>query len=66
MTSYSVAITGYCVLLAAVVALVVVSHRRATRVPTAGRLIGAVRSTRTGRVLLVLAWAWVGWHVFVR
>lgn len=66
MNSHAIAVTGYGVALAAVVALVAVSNRPESRIPTAGRLVASIRSTYVGRVLLVLGWGWVGWHFFVR
>lgn len=66
MSSYAIGITGYCVLLAALLALTFASHRPATRLSTGGRMIASIRSTRVGRIALVLAWWWVGWHLFVR
>ena len=66
MSSYAVGITGYAVLLVALIILTVASHVPQSRIPTVGRMLATVRSTRIGRVLLVLGWAWVGWHLFVR
>jgi len=66
MSSYAVGITGYCVLLVALVALIFASRRPAARIPTGGRLFASIRSTRIGRIALVLVWWWVGWHLFVR
>jgi hypothetical protein len=66
VSSHAIAVTGYCVALAAVVVLVIASLRAGSRIPTAGRLVASVRSTYLGRVLLVLGWGWVGWHFFVR
>jgi hypothetical protein len=66
VSSHAIAVTGYCVALAAVAAVVVASYRPESRIPTAGRLVASIRSTYVGRVLLVLGWGWVGWHFFVR
>ncbi|HEX4015211.1 MAG TPA: DUF6186 family protein [Frankiaceae bacterium] len=66
MTSFMIGITGYAVLLALVIALAIVARRPGVPVATGSRLIASIRRTRTGRILLVLGWAWVGWHLFVR
>lgn len=29
-------------------------------------LVAAINSTRAGRVVLALAWMWLGWHAFAR
>jgi hypothetical protein len=66
MSSWAVGITGYCVLLALVIALTLAARRPGVPIASGSRLFGSLRRTRTGRILLVLGWAWVGWHLFVR
>lgn len=66
MSSYAVGITGYAVLLVSLAALTIASRLPRSTIPTIGRMLASVRTTRLGRVLLVLGWAWVGWHLFVR
>lgn len=34
--------------------------------PTARQLVAGARGHLAGRVLLVMAWIWLGWHVFAR
>lgn len=34
--------------------------------PTAGELFGRGLRPLAGRLLLVAAWLWLGWHVFAR
>jgi hypothetical protein len=36
------------------------------RLPGLGTVVGSVAATRVGRVLLVVAWMWFGWHAFAR
>jgi hypothetical protein len=33
---------------------------------TFGQLLGWLREKRAVRILLVLGWAWLGWHLFAR
>jgi hypothetical protein len=66
VSSYAVGITGYCVLLAALIGLTLAARRPGVPIASGSRLIASIRRTRTGRILLVLGWAWVGWHLFVR
>jgi hypothetical protein len=66
VSSYAVGITGYCVLLAALIGLTLAARRPDVPIASGSRLIASIRRTRTGRILLVLGWAWVGWHLFVR
>jgi hypothetical protein len=36
------------------------------RVPTLGQVVAVVTGHRWGRWVLLAAWLWLGWHVFVR
>jgi hypothetical protein len=51
--------------LALVVVQLTASMSRGT-LPGVGALVGRVRRNPVGRVLLVLAWMWLGWHAFAR
>jgi hypothetical protein len=66
VSSHAVGITGYSVLLALLIGLALAARRPGVPIASGSRLIASVRRTRTGRILLVLGWAWVGWHLFVR
>jgi Family of unknown function (DUF6186) len=33
---------------------------------TFGKLVAWLRGNRVVRILLLLGWAWLGWHLFVR
>jgi hypothetical protein len=66
VSSHAVGITGYCVLVAMLIVLAVVARKPGVPIMSGGGLIASIRRSRTGRILLALAWAWVGWHLFVR
>jgi len=34
--------------------------------PTAAQILRGARGHRAGRVVLVVGWVWLGWHVFAR
>lgn len=54
------------VLLALVpVALTVVAHRRPDLLDGLGAVLDGVLSSRPGRIVILLFWLWLGWHVFV-
>ncbi|MPZ80934.1 MAG: hypothetical protein GEV28_11255 [Actinophytocola sp.] len=55
---------GFVVLVLAGLA-VELTARRAAR-PTAGELVTVLVATRTGRIAVVVLWAWVGWHFLAR
>lgn len=58
--------TGFVLL--AIVGLIVelVARRADSTRPTVGELLGILVATRTGRVLAVLVWGWLGWHFLAR
>ncbi|MGH3759897.1 DUF6186 family protein [Actinophytocola sp.] len=53
------------VLLAFAAAAVEVTARRRSRL-TAGHLLTAAMATKTGRLIMVALWLWVGWHFLAR
>lgn len=66
MTSRELTIVGYLTVLTACVALQVAAVHRPERLPSLGRVFTHVMRTRTGRVGVVVAWAWLGLHFFAR
>jgi hypothetical protein len=66
MSSYAIGITGYCLLLAVLIGLTLAGRRPGVPIASGSQLFGSIRRSRTGRILLALGWAWVGWHLFVR
>ena len=66
MSSYAVGVAGYLLLLVLLFALIALSHRDGSRVARGGQLLLSIRRSRFGRIALVFAWWWVGWHLFVR
>ena len=65
MTTRTITFVGFAVILAVAVTWAVVSARddRWTSLPSAW---DALTRRRPVRVLMVLAWIWLGWHLFVR
>ncbi|MGH3301394.1 MAG: DUF6186 family protein [Streptosporangiaceae bacterium] len=66
MSSRDLTIIGYVSVLAAAVALQVAALRRPERLPSLGRVFTHVMRTRTGRVGILVAWAWLGLHFFAK
>lgn len=61
----AVTLAGYVLLAVAAVScqlVAAVGGRRATL----GQVIRAIKQSGPGRVALVVAWGWIGWHLFVR
>ena len=65
MTSRLVTLVGFAAIGAAAVGLELAA-RLSRRVCTFGDAFAAVARHRALRVLLLAAWLWLGWHVFVR
>ncbi|HXW44328.1 MAG TPA: DUF6186 family protein [Streptosporangiaceae bacterium] len=59
-------ILGYLLVLAAGIALQVASVLRPDSFPSLGRVLTHVMRSRTGRVGIFVAWAWVGLHFFAK
>ncbi|HUB40759.1 MAG TPA: DUF6186 family protein [Streptosporangiaceae bacterium] len=66
MSSRDATIIGYLTVLAAGITLQAAAIRRPDRLPSLGRVLSQVMQSRTGRVGVVVAWAWVGLHFFAR
>lgn len=66
MNSHDVTITGYLVALAALAALQIIALRSPGRVPPIGEVLSRAMRSRTGRVGVLVAWAWLGLHFFAR
>jgi Family of unknown function (DUF6186) len=64
VNSHQITIAGYLVVLASIVTLQVLATRTRAPVPALGDLLTRAMRTRTGRVGVLVAWAWVGLHFF--
>ena len=64
MTSHQITLAGYLIILAAIVTLQVLATRTRAPVPSFGELLTRAMRTRTGRVGVLVAWAWIGLHFF--
>ena len=66
MATRLITIIGFCAVIAALVVLEIVARRPGSRVPTLGEWLGYLMRQKTGRVLLLAGWLWLGWHYFSR
>jgi hypothetical protein len=66
MTSHQVTIAGYVVVLVAIVLMQVLATRTRIPIPSLGDLLTRAMRSRTGRVGVLVAWAWIGLHFFAR
>lgn len=63
--SRTVTLAGFAVLAAAMFAYELLGLTRRTSA-TLGQAVTWLLGTRYGRPLLLVAWLWLGWHLFVR
>lgn len=66
MNSHNGTILGYLLVLAAGVALQLAAIVRPSHYPSLGRVFSHVMRSRTGRVGVFVAWAWIGLHFFAK
>lgn len=63
--SRTITLAGYCLFAAALAGLQLTSLVSG-RTPTIGQVASMIASRRSGRLLLLAGWLWLGWHLFVR
>jgi hypothetical protein len=66
VNSHDITIAGYLAVVGAMVVLQVLGTRTRAPVPALGDLLTRAMRTRTGRVGVLVAWAWIGLHFFAR
>ena len=66
MNSHEVTIAGYLVAVAGIVLMQVLATRTRAPIPSLGDLFTRAMRSRTGRVGVLVAWAWIGLHFFAR
>ena len=66
MNSHEVTIAGYLAVVGGIVLLQVLGLGTRARVPPLGDLLTRAMRSRTGRVGVLVAWAWIGLHFFAR
>jgi hypothetical protein len=66
VNSHEVTIAGYLLVLAGIVLLQVLATRTRVPIPSLGDLLTRAMRSRTGRVGMLVAWAWIGLHFFAK
>jgi hypothetical protein len=64
MTSRAVDLAGYALIALAALAWQATCARRHSL--TLGKFVSWLTRNRAARTILLLGWAWLGWHLFVR
>ncbi|MGE5290501.1 MAG: DUF6186 family protein [Micromonosporaceae bacterium] len=66
MNSHYVTIAGYLFVLIAGVFAELLATRARRQIPSLGEVFTRIMRTRTGRVGVLVAWAWLGLHFFAQ
>jgi hypothetical protein len=66
MNSHDVTVAGFLVILAALIGTEIAARTKIAPVPTFSQVVTRIMRTRTGRVGLLVAWAWLGLHFFAK
>lgn len=66
MNSHNLTILGYLVVVLGGIVLELLATRTRAPVPSLEHVLARIMRTRTGRVGVLVAWAWVGLHFFAR
>ncbi len=66
MNSHDLTVLGYLVFLLAGLLLELLATRTRMQIPALEQVLTRVMRTRTGRVGVLVAWAWVGLHFFAQ
>jgi hypothetical protein len=66
MTWHEVTIAGYLLVVAGIAVLQLLATRTRAPVPSFGDLFSRAMRSRTGRVGVLVAWAWIGLHFFAK
>ena len=66
MNSHDVTVAGYLVVLLAGIVLQLLATKTRAPIPSLGKVLAWAMGTRTRRIGILVAWAWVGLHFFAR
>jgi hypothetical protein len=66
MTTARVAEAGFLLLIALGFVLEMLARRPDATVPTVAEVVDRCLRTKTGRVLILATWWWLGWHFLAR
>ncbi len=66
MTTHAITVVGFTAIAISLIGLELAGRRAGSRVPTAGEMFGFLMQTRITRVIILVSWGWLGWHLFAR
>lgn len=66
MNSHDVTVLGFLVILSTLIGAEIVARRGNAEIPPFAEVVTRIMRTRTGRVGMLVAWAWIGLHFFAK
>ncbi len=66
MNSHDLTVAGFLLILLTGLVLEWLARREGSRIPTLDTVLRRAMATRSGRVGVISAWAWLGLHFFAR
>ncbi len=66
MNSHDITVAGFLVVVAGLIGAEAVARLTKAPIPTFAQVFTRIMRTRTGRVGILVAWAWVGLHFFAK
>ena len=66
MNSHDVTVLGFLILLSGLIGTEISARRADSKIPTFDQVLTRIMRTRTGRVGMLVAWAWLGLHFFAK
>jgi hypothetical protein len=66
MSSHDITVLGFAIILAGLIGTEVSARTGRAGVPTFAQVVTRVMRTRTGRVGVLVGWAWLGLHFFAK
>jgi len=66
LNSHDITVLGFLVILSALIGAEIIARSGRAEIPTFAAVITRIMRTRTGRVGILVAWAWLGLHFFAK
>lgn len=64
MNSHAITVLGFLIVLAGLITTEAIARSGKGNIPTFAQVCTRIMRTRTGRVGMLVAWAWLGLHFF--
>ena len=64
MSSHTITLAGYLLVLTLGTGLNALAHRPGSRLPTLAAVLTQIMHSRTGKIAVIAWWAWLGVHLF--